>query len=40
MAADVVTQIITARITEHVAESPFYIPMTRSRGAAAALAQA
>ncbi len=28
MAADVVTQIITARITEHVAESPFYIPMT------------
>ncbi|MHC2257508.1 glycogen debranching enzyme [Bradyrhizobium embrapense] len=28
MAADVVKQIITARITEHVAESPFYIPMT------------
>ncbi|MES5482341.1 amylo-alpha-1,6-glucosidase [Bradyrhizobium sp. INPA03-11B] len=28
MAADVVTQIITARITERVAESPFYIPMT------------
>ncbi|MHC2436555.1 amylo-alpha-1,6-glucosidase [Bradyrhizobium sp. USDA 4451] len=28
MAADVVTQIITGRITEHVAESPFYIPMT------------
>ncbi|GKQ50345.1 amylo-alpha-1,6-glucosidase [Bradyrhizobium sp. Ce-3] len=28
MAADVVTQIITARITEHVAEQPFYIPMT------------
>jgi len=28
MAADVVTQIITARIIEHVAESPFYIPMT------------
>ncbi|MHC2425942.1 glycogen debranching enzyme [Bradyrhizobium elkanii] len=28
MAADVVTQIITARTTEHVAESPFYIPMT------------
>ncbi|MHC2336090.1 amylo-alpha-1,6-glucosidase [Bradyrhizobium sp. USDA 4454] len=28
MAADVVTQIITGRITERVAESPFYIPMT------------
>ncbi|WP_050629661.1 amylo-alpha-1,6-glucosidase [Bradyrhizobium viridifuturi] len=28
MAADVVTQIITARTAEHVAESPFYIPMT------------
>jgi len=28
MATDVVTQMITARIVERVAESPFYIPMT------------
>ncbi|WGS22708.1 MULTISPECIES: amylo-alpha-1,6-glucosidase [unclassified Bradyrhizobium] len=28
MATDVVTQMITARIVERIAESPFYIPMT------------
>src|SRR5689334_23926225 len=28
MAADVVTQFMTTRIVEQVAESPFYIPMT------------